>query len=171
MASRRTPEKGFLSVMASRRIPEKGFLSVMASCPTQCSLIATASRRTPERLFISDGKPSHSRGALCPNPPFSSHAASLNPPCMKYWSPAKSISGRTKLPPSHEIILEHVRGVDGLLCLLTDKINSKVMDAAGPGLKVISNCAVGVDNVDVPAATGARHSGRQHTRGSHRCHG
>ena len=58
-----------------------------------------------------------------------------------------------EIPPSHEIILERVRGVDGLLCLLTDRIDAAVMDAAGPGLKVISNCAVGVDNVDVPAAS------------------
>jgi glyoxylate reductase len=40
-----------------------------------------------------------------------------------------------------------------LLCLLTDRIDGKVMDAAGPGLKVISNHAVGFDNIDVAAAT------------------
>ncbi len=58
-----------------------------------------------------------------------------------------------EIPPSHEIILKRVRGVNGLLCLLTDRVDAAVMDAAGPGLKVVSNCAVGVDNVDVPAAT------------------
>ena len=57
-----------------------------------------------------------------------------------------------ELPPSREIILEQVRGVDGLLCLLTDRIEAEVMDAA-PGLKVISNHAVGYDNIDVAAAT------------------
>ena len=46
-----------------------------------------------------------------------------------------------------------MRGVDGLLCLLTDRIDAEVMDAAGPGLKVISNHAVGFDNIDVAAAT------------------
>ena len=46
-----------------------------------------------------------------------------------------------------------MRGVDGLLCLLTDRIDGEVMDAAGPGLKVISNHAVGVDNIDLEAAT------------------
>lgn len=56
-------------------------------------------------------------------------------------------------PPSRETLLERVRGVDGLLCLLTDRIDGEVMDAAGPGLKVISNHAVGVDNIDLPAAT------------------
>ena len=58
-----------------------------------------------------------------------------------------------ELPPSHEEIVSRVRGCDGLLCLLTDQIDAEVMDAAQPGLKVISNHAVGVDNVDVAAAT------------------
>ena len=58
-----------------------------------------------------------------------------------------------ELPPSREELLQHVRGVDGLLCLLTDKIDGEVMDAAGPQLKVISNFAVGFDNIDVNAAT------------------
>ena len=43
--------------------------------------------------------------------------------------------------------------MDGLLCLLTDKIDGEVMDAAGSQLKVISNFAVGYDNIDVSAAT------------------
>lgn len=58
-----------------------------------------------------------------------------------------------ELPPPREVLLERVRGVDGLLCLLTDRIDGEVMDAAGPGLKVISNHAVGVDNIDLEAAT------------------
>jgi len=58
-----------------------------------------------------------------------------------------------ELPPSRDVLLERVHGVDGLLCLLTDRIDGEVMDAAGPGLKVISNHAVGFDNIDVAAAT------------------
>lgn len=58
-----------------------------------------------------------------------------------------------ELPPDREALLAGVRGVDGLLCLLTDRIDGEVMDAAGPGLKVISNHAVGVDNVAVAEAT------------------
>ena len=61
-----------------------------------------------------------------------------------------------ELPPSRAELLEHVHGVDGLLCLLTDRIDGEVMDAAGPQLKVISNHAVGFDNIDVPAATQRR---------------
>lgn len=63
---------------------------------------------------------------------------------------------QNELPPTREELLEHVRGVDGLLCLLTDKMDGDVMDEAGPQLKVISNHAVGVDNIDVSAATARR---------------
>ncbi len=58
-----------------------------------------------------------------------------------------------ELPPPCTALIEHVRGVDGLLCLLTDPIDAAVMDAAGTGLRVISNHAVGFDNIDVAAAT------------------
>jgi len=58
-----------------------------------------------------------------------------------------------EIPPNRDELLHHVHGRNGLLCLLTDRIDAEVMDAAGAGLKVISNCAVGVDNVNVPAAT------------------
>lgn len=57
------------------------------------------------------------------------------------------------LPPSRDVLLEKVRGVDGLLCLLTDRIDGELLDAAGPQLKVVSNHAVGFDNVVVPDAT------------------
>lgn len=58
-----------------------------------------------------------------------------------------------ELPPSREQLLKRVQGVDGLLSLLTDKIDGEVMDMAGEQLKVIRNHAVGFDNIDVPAAT------------------
>jgi len=58
-----------------------------------------------------------------------------------------------ELPPSRDEILKRVQGMDGLLCLLTDKIDGEVMGAAGTQLKVISNFAVGFDNIDVNAAT------------------
>ncbi|MCB0163082.1 MAG: D-glycerate dehydrogenase, partial [Anaerolineae bacterium] len=44
-------------------------------------------------------------------------------------------------------------GVEGILSLLTSKIDDDVMAAAGSNLKVISNYAVGYDNIDIPAAT------------------
>lgn len=57
------------------------------------------------------------------------------------------------LPPSREELLRRLPGLDGLLTLLTDRIDAELLDAAGLGLKVVSNCAVGVDNIDVTAAT------------------
>lgn len=55
-------------------------------------------------------------------------------------------------PAPRETILSNVRDVEGLLCLLTDRIDSEVIEA-GRRLKVISDCAVGFNNVDVEAAT------------------
>ncbi|MCX7845410.1 MAG: glyoxylate reductase [Dictyoglomaceae bacterium] len=52
-----------------------------------------------------------------------------------------------------ELLLEKVQGVDGILSLLTDNIDKEVMDSAGPQLKVISNYAVGFNNIDVKEAT------------------
>jgi glyoxylate reductase len=57
------------------------------------------------------------------------------------------------LPPPYETLLQKVTGLDALLCLLTDKIDANLMDAIGPQVKVISQMAVGFDNIDVPAAT------------------
>jgi glyoxylate reductase len=61
-----------------------------------------------------------------------------------------------ELPPAPAVICEKVKNVDGLLCLLTDRIDAEVMDSARHPLKVISQFAVGYDNIDVSAAT-ARH--------------
>ena len=58
-----------------------------------------------------------------------------------------------ELPPPPEVMLEKSRGVDGILCLLTDKIDGEFMDAVGPQLKVISQIAVGFDNIYIPDAT------------------
>src|SRR4051812_16413150 len=57
-----------------------------------------------------------------------------------------------RLQPSHAKLLEKMRDAEGLLCLLTDKIDRDVISAC-ENLKAISNYAVGVDNVDVEAAT------------------
>ncbi|KAF9583174.1 hypothetical protein BGW38_010094 [Lunasporangiospora selenospora] len=45
--------------------------------------------------------------------------------------------------------LKLAKGVDGILCLLTDKIDSELLDAAGPQLKVVSTMSVGFDHVSV----------------------
>jgi glyoxylate reductase len=55
-------------------------------------------------------------------------------------------------PPPRDELLARVREVEGLLALLTDRVDAELMDAA-PSLRAISNYAVGVDNIDVDAAT------------------
>lgn len=57
-----------------------------------------------------------------------------------------------RLPPSREELLRGVCGCDGLLSLLSDTVDATVMDAAGPQLKVISNYAVGYNNIDIAEA-------------------
>lgn len=57
-----------------------------------------------------------------------------------------------ELPPPSEVLAEKVRDVEGLLSLLTDRIDAELMNQA-PKLKVISNCAVGFDNIDIAEAT------------------
>lgn len=56
-----------------------------------------------------------------------------------------------ELPPPRDELLRRVVGVDGLLALLTDRVDDELLDAAGPALRVVSNFAVGYDNVDVAA--------------------
>lgn len=50
-------------------------------------------------------------------------------------------------------LLEFVKGADALLCLLTDKIDAAVFTAAGSQLRIVSNLAVGFDNIDLAEAS------------------
>ena len=52
---------------------------------------------------------------------------------------------------SREELLQRVKGVDAIVCLLTDAIDAAVLDAAGPQLKIVANVAVGYNNVDIAA--------------------
>lgn len=56
------------------------------------------------------------------------------------------------LPPPAAVLREKAKDCEGLLALLTDKIDAPTMDAC-PKLKVISNYAVGFNNIDLAAAT------------------
>jgi glyoxylate reductase len=57
----------------------------------------------------------------------------------------------------HEVLVEEsidkIYGSDALLTLLTDRVDGDFMDAAGPNLKIISNYAVGFDNINIKDAT------------------
>ncbi|MDQ7029145.1 MAG: D-glycerate dehydrogenase [Ardenticatenia bacterium] len=56
------------------------------------------------------------------------------------------------LPPPYEELRRRVATCDGLLCLLTDRVDATLI-ASAPKLRVISQMAVGYDNIDVAAAT------------------
>ena len=57
-----------------------------------------------------------------------------------------------QLPPPAGVLRDRIRDCDGLVSLLTDRIYGPLLEAA-PRLKVVSNFAVGFNNVDVPACT------------------
>jgi glyoxylate reductase len=60
-----------------------------------------------------------------------------------------------ELPPNDDELMTLLDGCDGAVTLLTDRIDGPLLDR-NPALKVISNLAVGYDNIDVPAATERR---------------
>jgi glyoxylate reductase len=57
-----------------------------------------------------------------------------------------------RLPPPREELMRRAPELDGLLSLLTDPVDADLI-AAAARLRAISNYAVGVDNVDVDAAS------------------
>jgi glyoxylate reductase len=58
-------------------------------------------------------------------------------------------------PPPREVLRGEAAKADALLTLLTDRVDGDLLDAA-PGVRIVSNMAVGYDNIDVPAATARR---------------
>src|SRR4051794_33190431 len=55
------------------------------------------------------------------------------------------------LPPHPTELRDRVAGADGLLCLLTDRVDAQLLEAA-PRLRAVANYAVGSDNIDLDAA-------------------
>jgi lactate dehydrogenase-like 2-hydroxyacid dehydrogenase len=60
-----------------------------------------------------------------------------------------------ELPPAYDVIKREAGRMDGLLCLLSDRVDAALIQAFTPKIRVISQMAVGVDNIDLPAATAA----------------
>ena len=54
-----------------------------------------------------------------------------------------------------EVLLQHVPGVEALLCMVTERIDEELLNHA-PRLRIVANMAVGYDNVDIPALTRRR---------------
>ncbi len=60
---------------------------------------------------------------------------------------------KKQAPPSRKEILVNVKGMHGLICMLSDKIDREVIEAAGPQLKVISSYSTGFEHIDVKEAS------------------
>jgi lactate dehydrogenase-like 2-hydroxyacid dehydrogenase len=56
-------------------------------------------------------------------------------------------------PLAADELKQRIAGKQGLICLLTDRIDGGVVEAGLPALKIVANIAVGYDNIDVPAVT------------------
>lgn len=54
---------------------------------------------------------------------------------------------------TREELLEGVKGMDAVLCLLTDTIDAEIFEAAGPQCRIFADYAVGYNNIDVAEAT------------------
>lgn len=60
----------------------------------------------------------------------------------------------SETPPTRAELLARAAGMDGLVTMLTDRVDDELLDAAGSQLRAVANYAVGFDNVDVEACTG-----------------
>ena len=61
-----------------------------------------------------------------------------------------SVYSKDEIIPRKEL-LKGVKGMDALLPILTDKIDSELLEAAGAQLKIVANYAIGTDNIDLGA--------------------
>jgi glyoxylate reductase len=57
-------------------------------------------------------------------------------------------AGRSAMP--REDLLERVQGKQGLICLLTDRVDAELLEA-GKDLRIVANIAVGYNNIDLDA--------------------
>src|SRR5260370_37429957 len=64
---------------------------------------------------------------------------------VEYWA-------KPERPPREEV-LRRVKDKEGLICLLTEKVNDELLQA-GPKLRIAANVAVGLDNIDAWACPG-----------------
>lgn len=60
---------------------------------------------------------------------------------------------KKQTPPTKKEVLKNIAGKDAILCMLSDRIDSEVMEAAGPQLRIISSYSTGFEHIDVAEAT------------------
>ena len=82
---------------------------------------------------------------LATRPLFPAAQQILNASCeVEYWTQPERIS--------KEELFRRIANKEGLVCLLTERVNEELLRAA-PKLRIASNVAVGFDNIDVPACS------------------
>jgi len=82
---------------------------------------------------------------LATRPLFPAAQKILNASCdLEYWTKPERIS--------KEELFKKIKDKEGLVCLLTEKVNAELLNAA-PKLRIAANVAVGFDNIDVAACT------------------
>ena len=82
---------------------------------------------------------------LATRPLFPAAQKILNASCdVEYWTKPERIS--------KEELFKKIKDKEGLVCLLTEKVNAELLNAA-PKLRIAANVAVGFDNIDVTACT------------------
>ena len=77
----------------------------------------------------------------------------LDPAVPMLSKECKVLLNKKPKPPSRAEILKNVAGKHGILCMLSDRIDAQVMNAAGPNLRVISSYSTGFEHIDVKEAT------------------
>lgn len=95
---------------------------------------------SPIRVLVTRRLPAEARARL------DTWAAAVRPP-------AEITGWDSDEPMPRAELLSRVRGMTGVICLLTDRIDADAYAAAGSGLRVVSNVAVGYDNIDIAEAT------------------
>ena len=62
---------------------------------------------------------------------------------VRHWASDDAIPRQT--------LLEWIQGIDGLYCLITERIDAEVLEAAGKSCRVVSTMSVGYDHIDMAA--------------------
>lgn len=93
------------------------------------------------RAMASDSRPRIFATRSLPGPAFERLGAETD---LQVWQEAA--------PPAPEQLREACTAAEGLLCILTDRVDEALYEAA-PRLRVVSSCSVGVDHVDMERAT------------------
>ena len=55
--------------------------------------------------------------------------------------------------PARAELLKRVAGASAMICMMSERVDAELLEAAGEQFRIVANYAVGVDNIDLPACT------------------